>query len=87
MAAALQPESEKRPRTTRLHCHAVRPGARVGGSERCSSFLGDVLGPVEFVGVSTQAPRAPDGHVWLRCQQRECRLWNCFRVAEGRETS
>jgi hypothetical protein len=67
----------------RLHCHATAPGA-VGA--RCGGILGDLPGPLRFVGLSARAPTEQDGMVWVRCTRKDCRTWNVFApvtIGEG----
>lgn len=88
MSAALRAEPDppaggsaagaKRPRTTRLVCHATHPDPRRTG-ERCGAFCGHTMGVVDFVGVARVAPPEAEGTVWARCTRAACGLWNQYK--------
>jgi hypothetical protein len=65
--------------TIRVYCQA----------RNCGTILGDVQGPVRFValvdpnGGQGRAPDEPDGRVWLKCSNRNCRAWNVFDPMRG----
>ena len=67
----------------RVRCHASAPdSARASAIDgKCNNVLGDVIGPLTYVGLSARRPDTPDGRVWLQCPRKDCRTWNVFEVA------
>lgn len=65
--------------TVRVTCHAPHPDRKRRG-EHCGAVLGDVPGPVRFVGTSARRSHAVDGRIRLQCGRRDCRTWNIFEA-------
>lgn len=62
-------------------CHAPHPDPRKKG-DACGSTLGWVPS-VSFVTTAGEAPKTPDGTIWLRCPRESCQQWNRFRIIAG----
>lgn len=84
MATAQQPEIVTK--TILLTCHSSHPDKRKA-REACGRtlFVGAMVGHVEFVTTSKQAPEGPesDGTFWVQCPRKQCGRWNRFRFVAG----
>lgn len=63
----------------RLVCRAPSTDPR-RHNKPCGAILGDVPGPVRFVGTSPRRSHAVDGRIRLQCGRRDCRTWNIFEA-------
>lgn len=71
----------------RVRCEAPAPESVRAVSEdgKCNYVLGDVPGPVRFVGCSATAPSKPGSLIWLKCPRKDCRTWNGFAAVKLRD--
>lgn len=61
----------------RVRCHASAPRAS-SPNGLCNNVLGDVPGPLSYVGTIARRPEKPDGRVWIQCGRADCKTWNIF---------